>query len=575
MSNRNTSDRRGAKDATIAKELKDLFKNGHTDHGVLSKLRDKYNDDDLINAIFDAYKERQNHLSKKARKFKQLIYDRYTPLGLSGVDIIKKAKKYAKKYDINDAEFDYFVKLAMTDKDPRAGFPGLPNTVMAKTLGYGAIVHAADKLNYKQAELPHLKAILELHGQTRSLHSQIIIQSLTYRDCAPEAITGDYRADKHNVYSHVHPVLAALFLPKIDLIDNHILIANIGGIIKAKNEGRPILTQPDLELYHDLISDPNEHACNSDGPLADLKNRFALQTRIWDSVLNLRQGKYYNDKLQEFLLAIDNCRTNVYDAPDLTYVKDEGAIVRRILSAFAIRPTIVTTTRLWSNFGVGVNANQLSMAGVSNVTTVSMIPLRLPLSLSGRNATAVSIDEAFNQAQWYVENKTIVPKTQSIVHSRDVLFFYVGRRYQNVNITRLNTPYNFTNLPMTVAGWEKLNDTHVNFDHNMNIGEDVFQLRSVVMVERAASRQNLIIGCSAGIIIPRDFEHNRVDEGAILYNPQSAGEKYKTLGYDNPVQPIRQIPTTPALNDTGATESFDSRASTRGTVFIYVKQNRI
>ena len=570
------SDRRSSNDPAIAKELKNLFKNGNSDHTVLNRLRTKYKDEELVDAIFDAYKERQRYISKKARKFKQLIYDRYAALNLSGAELMKKAKKYARKYKLTDDEFDYYAKLAFTDRDAKMGLPSLPHTKLSKTLGYGAVLATADKLHYKESELPVLKEILEHYGQTKTLHSQIVIQTLTYRDCAPEALTGVMKEDRHNYYSYVHPVIAALFFPKVNILESHMLIANLGYIVKSKHEGRPLMTQPDMELYWDLITDPNEHACSSASPLVDLKNRFLLQTRVWDSVLNLRQGKYYNERLSEFLLAIDNCRTNIYDAPDLTYVKDEGTILRRMLSAFSLRPTIVSTTRLWGTFGTtafGVSSDPLSMAGITNVTTVSMIPLRLPLNISSRTTTAVAIDEALTQPQWFVENKMIVPKAQSIIHSRDVLFFYVGRRFKTINITRLNTPYNFTTLPMTVAGWEALNDTIVNFETTMTIMDDVYQLRSVVLVERSPSKKNLIVGCSAGIFIPRDLEEDRIDEGAFIYDPQGAGEMWKDVGTGyGRLPPVREVPVESPFNNGGTIESLSQRARTRGTIFMYVKK---
>ncbi len=111
------------------------------------------------------------------------------------------------------------------------------------------------------------------------------------------------------------------------------------------------MTKPDFELYWDLITDPNESVCAIDSAIKDLRNRYVLQTKIWESVLNLRQGRYYQDNLQEFLMAVDNCKGNIIDCPDQTYVKDEGSILRRILAAFAIRPTIVRTTRLYGLLG--------------------------------------------------------------------------------------------------------------------------------------------------------------------------------------------------------------------------------
>jgi hypothetical protein len=403
----------------------------------------------------------------------------------------------------------------------------------------------------------------------------VVLQSLTYRDCAPEAITGgtEVRANNTNWYSYVHPIIAALFFPKIGLLDEHMLIANMGHIVKCKYEGKPLVTKPDFELYWDLITDPNERVCHHSSSIRDLSNRFLLQTKLWDAVFCLRQGKFYNDRLNDFMLTIDNCKNNIYDAPDFTYVKDEGTMLRRLLSAFSIRPTIVTTSRLYGLLGQQYgNSGALSAAGITEVTTVPMVNLRLPIHISNTRSVAVSLEDALTQPQWYIENKTIVPKSQSIMHSRDVLFFYVGRRFQTVNLTRFNAPYNFNSLPMTIAGWEAVNDRVVNFETTMTLLHDTYELRSVVMVERSRAYRNLIIGSTAAIRIPRNIHDNVYDETTLLYDPQGASEMF--LATDGASykrnQAVTVIPAETPFAPSNV-ESFYKRASTRGTIFMYQK----
>lgn len=561
---------KSGKDATVQKELRNLFKSSLGDYEKMSKLRQKYNDRDLLDAITDAYMDRKKHVMKKAQKFQRLLQDRYSGVNLPFHELMKKARKYAKKYKITDDEFNMFKNLALTSKTNMTNVFNLPNTKMAKTLGYAASIPGSEKLRVRDNELNVLNEILKLHAATKSLHSQIVLQSLSYRDCAPEALLGIYRPDKHNAYSYVHPVIAALFLPKFKLLDEHMLISNLGFIVKCKKEGRPPLTQPDYEVYWDLLTDPNDNVCASGSAIKDLHNRFLLQTKLWDSVLNLRHGRYYNEKLTDFLIAVDNCKSSIFDAPDLTYVKDEGAILRRLLSVFSLRPTIVSTTRLYGLFSTNP---LLTTPGLTQVTTVPMITLRLPLSMNNRDV-AVHLEESLSQPQWYVENKMIIPKNQSIIHSRDILVFYVGRRFQTVNISRLNSPYNFKTLPMTIAGWEAVNDRDVNFQPSMTIFNDIYVLRSVICVEKLESAplgKQPIVGSTACISIPRDFQAGKFSNDYILYDPQGAsvavgqGEEYVTA------KPIYRLDYQGSLSgDSG--ESFYERASKRGTVFIYQKE---
>ena len=570
----------GSRHGVIGKELQSLIKSGASDYKVLQQLKQRYGDDKkMIDSIFDAYKERLQLITKKARKFRQFIYEKWP--NLNKIEKVKKAKKYAAKIPLSDDEFAIFLNLILTDKAFYSStLQSMPNTAMAKLLGFVSNETVYNELSYDVKEVDVLDEILKLHAQTKVLHSQVTLQSVTYRDCAPEALSGsvEWSPHKKNVYSFVHPVIAALFLPKVKLLDENMLIANIGSILKAKKEKSAPMTQPDFELYWNLITDPTESTCSDISPLKDLMKRYILQTRLWDSVLNLRQGIFYDDKLNGFLDAINECKNNIYDSPDLTYVKDEGTILRRLLAAFSIRPTLVNITRLYGmglldSFGFGMNP-MMSSGGISNLTTVPMITLRLPINVtmgSQQQAAAIHLQDSLAQPQWYVENKTIVPKTQTILHSRDVIFFYINRRFQTINLSRMSYPCNFTNLPMTVAGWESLNDRCVSFDTSMPIMNDTYQLRSVVMVERAQAYQNLIIGCTAAIIVPRDYERDIVSETALLYDPQGAAIMTQaSTGNFQRSKPISWIPVTPSFYGASG-ESFYERASTRGTIFMYQK----
>ena len=53
---------------------------------------------------------------KELLKFKEFIQISYGALQLPCPDLIKKAKKYAKKYEIRDDVFDIFIKMVLSDK---------------------------------------------------------------------------------------------------------------------------------------------------------------------------------------------------------------------------------------------------------------------------------------------------------------------------------------------------------------------------------------------------------------------------------------------------------------------------
>lgn len=582
MSNRNFSrDASGMDQSVIQKEVANLIKNGNeSEYSRLADLRSRYKDSDLVDTIFETYQSKLRAIQKKVLKFKNSIYQKYTSLNLSPQDLIQKGRKYARKYKLTDDEFQMFVNMLKADKTSSTAIQGLPTSPLAKTLGYSHVTATSDRLRVSDNELDVVNEIIRLHAETKDLHSQVILQTLTYRDCAPEALSGSFDkafvASRQNVYSFIHPVLAALFIPKVRLLDEHMLLSNIGYIVKCKQEGREIMTKPDFELYWEMITDPTAHVCDTSSPIKDLYNRYVLQTRVWDCVLNLRQGKYYDRNYSNFMLAVENCDSSFFDAPDLTYVKDEGTVLRRLLGAFAIRPTIVSTSRLYnivSGHNLSYQQNPLSAAGITHMTTVPMITVRLPYNVAGVQTT-VDLESSLSQPQWYVEDKMIVPKTQNILHSRNVLFFYVGRRFQSINLTRTRAPYNFTALPMTVTGWERLNTTPVQFKEHMNILNDNYHLRSVVTLDTADNNNNLIIGCSACII---GCGHapgiTNMQRPYLLYDPLEATRVFSHNGQHDRNNPITEIPADATAGAPNVGVSFYERATHRGTVFMYVKES--
>jgi hypothetical protein len=568
------------KDAQVDREVADLIRAKATDYQAMQKLKTKYpNNQDLVDKVHEAYKELVSRIYKRAKKFKQYILDRYGGLGLTQGELIKKAKKYVKKLKLSDPEFDLFYIMITSEKGPQYEFT-IPTSKMAKALGYDVLMASSSKLNVPAADQSIVEEIVNKYGETKPLHAQVILQSLTYQDCAPEALTGEFDHKKMSPYAYVHPVIAALFIPKIDLLDEQILMSNIGYIVQRKATEQQIATLPDYKLYWDMIMDPNDTACNITNVTLDLKNRYALQIELWDAVLNLRQGKYYycdNSGLVKFMRALENCRNVIHDAPDLSLLKDEGTILRRLLSAFSLYPTYVNITKLWgllmgSQYGVPSSPYE---SGLGNTTKVPMITLRLPHNLQGA-AKPVSLEEAITQPQWFVKGGIIVPQSMQIVHSNEVLFFYVGRRFQSINFARMAVPCNFTNLPMTITGFEQLNEHPVNAPEVMNIADDTYKLKSVVVVEKTQVQgRTLIVGSSAMICPGHDM--GRFSGEAILYDPQGAGimvEEPKTKDFIRN-KPITLIPRESPFVNVGGVETFASRARCRGTIFMYHKLNKV
>ncbi len=462
-----------------------LIKENATDAEVLAALRSKYpNDTELVTKLYSEYAEKMSKIKRKAQKFATLILTKYSHLGPKR--ILEKAKKYKKKYDFSDDEFNAFLNIALSDKSFSSYGSQIPNTNLSRTLGH--TVDMPVKMSVKSSELDVLQDILRMHQANNALHSQVVIQSLTYQDneeckiIVAKDAKDVYDPRKDNMYSHVHPVVFALFAPKVKDLEDRMLLGSISGIVAARYNGTQFKNLNDWMLYNDLITDPNEVVCGSsqkDSALVDLRNRVKVQTELWKAVKDLRQGRLYASDATEFLVSLKACRNNLYDSPDYAFVEDEGSILRRLFSVFSYRPTVVAVKNLATSsyFSVAAPINTLAMEQVS---TVPIINIRTPANSSD----AIELSTALNQPDFYVENKVIVPKHKSVVYSRNVLFFYINRRTFSMQAKQMVNPtmFSYNALPLSISGYESISKSPANLD-TLTIGTDSYKLKSAVCVK--------------------------------------------------------------------------------------------
>lgn len=563
----------GKDSGVVDREVRKLFESNADTISAsdIKRLRNKYNDEALLEQIQFAFLEKRKEIKKRAKKFAKLMLEKYGDANYPLHIILKKSLKYKRQHNLSDAEFQEFRRIyekhvmGLQHYERTAHVSvALPQTNLSKTLGHIPI-DLSDGMSVSDKDYSTLQEILRLYSATRPTHAQIVLQSMVYKDTAYQAMVGQYKADKHNPACHIHPVIAALFLPKIKILDEHMLIANIAYIVHCRHNRKPIMTKPDYELFYDLITDPNDVVCDMKSPVADLKDRAVLQHHLWNSVLALRNGRYYDCNNMDFLMAVDNCKISNFDAPDFMYVNDEGTILRRLLAAFSFRPTIVTTTPL---YGTLYGSPMAHTPVAPTVTSMPMVTLRLKYPSSSDNE-AYRLEDSLEQAQWFLENGTIVPKNQSIIYSRDVIFFYIPRHTSSISIERLTEPYNFSKLPATISGFERINNRNVHFDEVMEIRGDKYQLRSVVVADVNVDVPDLIIGSSAVIISPADLKKGVMRESYYHYDPRSAA-----IGVKAPDGSwTRNAPITVIDGHINAgpeaPESFMQMAIARGTIFLY------
>lgn len=555
------------KDGSVDDEVQRLFSknNGKISSADFMKLRQKYNDADIVEQIQKAYLEKHSVISKKAKKFAQLIREKYSNQQYPFHILLEKARLFKVKHDLTEDEFAEFQRIY---EQELVGFKSpevlTPSTNMTKILGSINVDFHGFAMKLNDVEYKTLQEILKLYASSRPLHAQVLLQSMQYKDCDFEALTGTFRRELgHRPGDSIHPVIAALFLPKIDVLENHFLYSNIAGIVKSRYNGEALNNRPDYELFYALTQDPNDVVCDSRSPMTDLLNRAQVQNQLWNSVLNLRNGQYYNSVFREFVGAVDMCRLNKQDNPDLVYGRYDGTILKRLLSAFSFRPTVISTTPVYQV--VNINPYQQNVRPV--VTAVPMINLRLPPTISDDDP--ISLSDALEQHQLFLENGTVVPRHTSLIYSRGVLLFFVDRR---ANVIRFNDmqPFNIAKLPTTISGFERLTTREVMYEEEIKIRGDTYQLRSVVLAEvnRNSPEQNIVVGSSAIFMLHANPERGFLQNEYFQYDPISVADKIMTS--DNAVvsrEPTSQLHGTPGIGAPGS--SFTEMARTRGIIFLY------
>jgi hypothetical protein len=550
--------------STVDAEVANLFKlqNKSQFTNALLNLRQRYRDEDLVNKIQEVFMEKHSQIVKSAKKFAMAVRSKYASQNVPFHQLLMKARAHAKKHHLTDSEFAEFQRIY---EQELAGSGSsevvIPMTSIMKVLGN--ITSGADAyFNVNEADYRNLQEILKLNDMSRPLHAQVLLQAIQYTGPDVAVLQGmTFDSKLNNPGDHVHPVVAALFIPKIKTIEQHFLYSNMSGIIKSRYNHQPLTTRPDYELFYNLVTDPNDVVCDTRTPVADLLHRCNLQNQLWNSVLHLRNGQLYNPSLREFTASVDVCRLNKYDNPDFVYGRHDGTIIKRLFSAFSFRPTMVATIPVANLFAY----NPYSQMIRPTVTSIPMINVRLSnfgtqaaaaaAAATGRTAPPANIlSAALSQTNQFLEGNSVVNRHTSVMYSREVLVFYVDRR--SFAFTAVNTLTNLARLPTSVAGFERINDIPLTFEPSISVEKETFNITSAVVADVNTSLEagtSYVIGSDAII-----FERTAAAATAgniVRYTPGTVITRKDTAA-------IKVIDITSAQKD----------ISERGIILIYVNQ---
>jgi hypothetical protein len=551
---------------------------------VRSILKHKKMDSDKIEEVVTKLQEARERVRKYARKFIDKIDQHY---GYHDVpSIVKKAIKYAEKHELSNAEKDAVISMA-TKGDVYNTFNPLNQlryTEMSKFMGIDA--PSDQVLNLQAKDHAALAEIVKLFESSRLIHNDIKNQLTLYRDCAVEAVLAQYDRNRGNVSIHIHPVIVALFLPKVDAIERRMLYTNMGRVVIRRatpyiNRHIPLWDnvmngemEAEWHLTWDIVNDPNSLAYFSDDtPITNMLKRFKIQIELWKNVLNLRQGRLYSlsgyeadDGITGLLRVLSQYDWSYFDSPDMAHFHDEGSVLRKLMAVFSLRPTFAQITTLSARTLMGMNNyNALSRTTFLNIPIINV---RLPTFMQPQTGMVMSLDRALSQSDFFIEHKTLVPKHRSVLFTQDLLFFYANRRYQALNLAKLNFRVSYTSVPyqsLNVAQ-TAINDTPLNFDYNLRIAESNLELRSIVTVYRPPIAEN-IVGGSSAIVIPKPKDGVRKVDENFYYNPllanymtEVSGGKYES---NNPITLLTRE------DSPSSGESVNNLATKYGTIFMY------
>ena len=537
-----------------------LRKKGKISQNDFARLKDKYDDDDLVDNIQNIYSEKYTNIIKKAKKFARLIREKYANTQTPFHILLQKAIKYKIAYNLSDDEFAEFQRIYEQELIGNNTTDIIrPQTNIMKVLGGITTNINGFKKKLNDDDYKYLQEIMKLYSKNKNLHSQVILQSMQYTDCAYESLNGKYDRNLNNIGDHVHPVIVALFLPKIKIVDEYFLWSNIAGIVKARFNNEHFQAKADYELFYCLTNDPNDIVCDNSSPILDLLNRSQLQAQLWNSVLNLRNGQYYNSSFRDFISSVDICKLNKQDTPDLLYGRFDGVIIKRLLSAFSFRPSIVTTTPL-------VSAVSMNPYLLNNKPLVSQVPM-INMRLSPISEEDILLRDAINQTQYFLENGSVVPRHTSIIWSRGVLIFYVDRRSNTIAYNEHLSKMNLNILPSSIGvmgGFERMNERKVIINDSLQIRGEHFNLRSVVIAE--VNDKKLMISSST-LIVHRDTNENPLDNNTCYYCYDPYGPNKGSSEYiQNTINQIYKEHDKPEV-------SFITMAQKQGIVYIFVNNS--
>jgi hypothetical protein len=353
------------------------------------------------------------------------------------------------------------------------------------------------------------------------------------------------------------------------------LLSNVAGVVKAKYQKESIATLPDYRLFYALVTDKNDVVCDSESPIKDLRNRVLLQNHLWNSVIALRAGKYFDITAAEFINSVDNCKFSIY-SPEVANMGDESIVLKRLFAAFSFNPITVVSAPLYNT----MNYSQYNTVGYNQeVYNVPYLQINVPPA-QAINAP-ISVNDALVQNIYEFQNNTFVQRQRRVHSADEIIAISLSRKFRQPQVRSSASPF-FVSLPLTINGYETLNQAEVQCPESIVVGDtnDVFTLKSAVFAEmmtpvigspqqgQMVSSNEIVVGSSAIVTVAGNFYAYRP---VLIHTPLIYGGPA-----DKSSSPVIQL--TPGSLDANGNASLESNPTEminrRGLVVLYRRSNQ-
>lgn len=587
---KNTTGQRGDVHRGDSSVVEYLRNNVPVEH-IRSIMANKGEDPRKIEKVVERVSTDRDQLRKAAIKLNEKIQLKFGDIGPE--HIMRIANKFADSHNFTPVQRSVFISFIGDRERMNELFTTrtVPTNKMSKLFNsqYMGAPGSPPALNLGTEEFAVLERIKKHYEGTIDIHQNVVNQHLRYQDTALQAVSGEFRPSSHNVASHIHPVVAALFFPKINIIERRMLLTNLGRIIVSR--GRAYLNAPaplressivpadidDYKFVVDMINDPsNNMSLQNESALSNVLRRYNIQTELWKNVLNLRQGRYYskdytNNEISTLTGLVDKYSWYLYDSPDLSKVHDDGLFLNKLLSVFSLRPTYCQTTTVNR---YPYNAPIMPSLGRTKLTPIPMINVKLPsrpagIQITNSTASEPSLSNMLTQFEFFLEGDGYVPKNKTIVYSDQVCFVHVQRREPLPNFSNLAIDYPALPRSFVQMQTSRLNTSPVHIPEDLNINNQKFELRSVVTVDPPQTKDQLSTGSST-IIIKKTSGFGFQTNDFLYYSPMSPSTAY--VSSNDPSKVVNNQPVTALQYDSSNLDepSFVGLAKRYGSVYMYV-----